>query len=109
DDEMRFHLQMEIEDLMRTRGLSREDAQRVARVRFGGVDRHVEAHRDARGVRWIEDTTADLRYAVRALSRTPAFTVSTILVLALGIGASTAIFSAVNTVVISRLPYPRDE
>lgn len=108
-DEVRFHLQMEADDLIRERGVTRDEAERMARLRFGGVDRHVEAHRDVRGVRLLEDSIADLRYAVRALRRTPAFTVSTMLVLALGIGASTAIFSAVNAVLVSRLPYPDDE
>src|SRR6266850_771463 len=81
-DEVEFHLKMEIDELMRTRGLSRDEAGRQARLRFGGIDRHTEAHRDSRGVRWIEDAIADTRYAVRALARTPAFTVSTVLVLA---------------------------
>jgi tetratricopeptide (TPR) repeat protein len=88
---------------------SREAAERQARLRFGGVDRHVESHRDVRGTRWVEDGVADLRYAVRALLRTPAFTVSAVLVLALGIGTSTAIFSAVNTVMLAGLPYEDDD
>lgn len=108
-DEMRFHLRMETEDLVRTHGLSREEARRQARVRFGGVDRHTEAHRDARGVRWIADTVTDVKYALRGMRRTPTFAVSAILVLSLGIGASTAIFSAVNAVVVSHLPYPNDD
>ena len=105
DDEMHLHLQLETDDLMRTRGLSRAEAEREARLRFGGVDRYTESHRDVRGTRWLEDGVADLRYALRTLRRTPAFTLSAILVLALGIGTSTAIFSAVNTVVLSGLPY----
>lgn len=105
DDEMRLHLELETNDLMRTRGLTRAEAERQARLRFGGVARHTEAHRDERGTRWIEDTAGDLRYALRALRRTPAFTFSAILVLALGIGTSTAIFSAVNTVMLRGMPY----
>lgn len=107
-DEVQFHLQMEIDELTRG-GMPRDEAERQARLRFGGVDRHVEAHRDARGVRWIEDAIADARYALRSLARTPAFTLSTVLVLAVGIGASTAIFSAVNAVIIAKLPFPDDD
>ena len=105
DDEMRMHLELETKDLMQTRGLSRTEAERQARLRFGGVVRHTEAHRDERGTRWLEDTAGDLRYALRALRRTPAFTVSAVMVLALGIGTSTAIFSAVNTVMLRGMPY----
>ena len=108
-DEMRFHLDMETEDLMRMKGLSRDEAERQARVRFGGVDKHAEAQRDERGVRPLAELGGDLRYAWRALRRTPTFAISAILVLALGIGAGTAIFSAVNTVVVSHLPYPDDD
>src|SRR6185503_3460321 len=74
DEEMRLHLQLETDDLMRTRGLARDEAERQARLRFGGVDRHTESHRDVRGTRWLEDAAGDLRYAIRALRRTPGFT-----------------------------------
>src|SRR5258708_20911901 len=80
-DEMRFHLRMETEDLVRTHGLSREEARRQARVRFGGGDRHTQAHPDARGVRWIADTVTDVKYALRGMRRTPTFPVSAILAL----------------------------
>ena len=90
-------------------GLPADEARRRAAIAFGGVDRHAEAHHDARGVRWLEEIAQDVRYATRALRRSPAFTITATLVLAFGIGASTAIFSAVDAVLVSRLPYPDDD
>ncbi len=109
DAEMRVHLAMEAEDLIRTERLSAEEARRRALISFGGVERYKEAHRDARGVRWLEELAQDLRYALRGLRHAPVFSLSATLVLALGIGASTAVFSAVDGVLLSRLPYPHDE
>ena len=109
DEEMRLHIEMEADDLRRSRGLSPEAARREALVAFGGVERYKEAHRDARGVRWLEETLQDARYALRALIKSPAFTLSSILVLALGIGASTTVFGAINAVLLTRLPYPHDD
>ncbi|MGH7591389.1 MAG: ABC transporter permease, partial [Gemmatimonadales bacterium] len=107
-EEVRLHLELEAEELRRTQGLSAEEAHRQARVAFGGVDRFAEAHRDARGWRWLEDLWQDVRYSIRSLRRTPAFTLSAIAVLALGIGSSSAMFSAVDAVLLTRLPYPDD-
>ena len=78
DDEMRFHLDMEAKDLERL-GASPQDAARMARVAFGGVEHHKEAGRDARGVRLIEDLGQDLRYAYRQCVANPSFTIATLL------------------------------
>jgi predicted permease len=107
-DEIRLHLELEAEDLVRTRGLSPDEARRQARIAFGGVERYREAQHDARGVRWLEETLADLGYAARLLVRSPGYAVPAVLVLGLGIGATTAVFSGVTTV-LGRLPYPDDE
>ncbi len=103
-EEFGFHLAMETEKLV-ARGLSPEEARRQAVLAFGGVEAAREETRDARGVRWLEDTGRDLRFGWRQLLRTPGFTLVTILTLGLGIGATTAIFSVINGVVIQRLPF----
>lgn len=107
--EIQLHLELEAEELVRTRGLSLEEARRQARIAFGGVQEHVEAQRDARGVRWIEELWQDLRYGCRSLLRSPAFSLSTILVLAVGIGACTAMYGVMRSVLLARLPYPQDD
>ncbi len=99
-EEMRTHIELETDDLVRTKGLSREEARRQAMIAFGGTARYQEQHRDVRGTRWFDDSMRDVRYAIRVLLRSPAYTISAALILALAIGATTAVFSGVNALVL---------
>jgi putative ABC transport system permease protein len=108
DEELRFHLELETTKNVEA-GMSPADARRKALVDFGGIEQTKEVHRDVRGGRWIEEALADARYALRTLRRNPALAGAAILTLALGIGANTAIFSAVNAVILRPLPFPHPE
>src|SRR5688572_12775182 len=108
DDEMRFHLEMEIRDRIAA-GASPDEARRTAFRDFGGVDRYKEESRAQRRFGWLAELQQDLSYGVRLMRRAPAFTLSAILVTALGIGATTAIFSVVSGVLIRPLPFVAPE
>lgn len=86
-------------------GLSADEAARRARLEFGGLDQVTEACRDARGVGLVETIVSDVRYAARILGRDVPFTAMAVLTLALGIGASTTVFSVVDAVLLKPLPY----
>lgn len=104
-EEMRLHVELEAEELARTRGLSASAAMHQARLAFGGTERFKEEGRDARGTRWLEDLASDARYAVRTLRRAPGFASAAVLTLALGIGATTALFSVVHAALLEPLPF----
>jgi predicted permease len=108
DEEMRFHIDMEVRDLM-SQGLSRDDAERQARARFGGVVRYKEEGHDVRGTSWLADFVQDVRYARRTLGQNRGYTFVSILTLALAIGASTTIFGVMNGVLLKPLPFPKSE
>src|SRR5689334_16134455 len=103
DEELRFHIEMETKKNERL-GMNARDARRRALRDFGGIEPTKEAHRDVRG-RWLEELGSDTRYALRTLRRAPVLAATAILTLALGVGANTTIFSAVNAVVLQPLPF----
>ena len=108
DGEIRAHLEM-AELHARAAGLSPEEARREARRGFGGIQQMKEDHRDQRSVRWVENLLRDVRYGMASLARDPGFAAVTIGLLALGIGANTAMFSIVDAVLLRPLPFPEPE
>jgi len=105
DEELRDHLERDIAQRVRL-GASPAEAERAARIALGGVEQQKEEVRDTRGLRPLENFVADIRYSLRALRRNPGFTAAAVLVLGLGLGASTAVFSVLDAVLFSELPYP---
>jgi putative ABC transport system permease protein len=104
-EELEFHVQRETDERIRG-GTAPELARQEARLALGGMEQTKEAVRDARGVRPLQELGADVRYALRGLRRNPGFAVTAVLVLGLGLGATTAVFSVMDSVLLAPLPYP---
>jgi macrolide transport system ATP-binding/permease protein len=103
DEELRFHMEQQVEKHVLA-GLSREEAERQTRLQFGGLSQVKEDCRESRGVSLLETAAQDVRYALRRLMKTPAFTITVLLTLALGIGANAAIFTLIQAVIEQNLP-----
>jgi putative ABC transport system permease protein len=101
--EIESHLAEAVEDNVR-QGMAPIEARRVALARFGGMTQTIEAHRDRRSLVWLEHAVQDVRYAVRLVRKHPGFSALVVLILGLGIGANTVVFSALEVLVLRSLP-----
>ena len=108
DAEIRFHLDNLVAD-KQAAGLSPNEARRQALLEFGGAEQVKESLRDVHRIAWLENTFANLRSGVRLMRKTPGFSAAVILTLALGIGANSAVFSAIDAILLRPLPFPNGD
>ncbi len=104
DEELEFHLERQVEANVAA-GMTAEEARRQAAIAFGGVERAREQCREERPGYRVEMLLQDVRYALRGFRRNPVFTITVVVTLMLGIGATTAVFSVVDRILFRALPY----
>ena len=108
DREVSFHL-AERADQLRAEGATDDEAVRGARLRFGNPVVQAERTRDVDIASWVDAVRRNIRHALRSLARTPGFTATVVITLAVGIGANTAVFSAIDSVLLEPLPFPASD
>ena len=106
--ELHFHLELEFQKNLAS-GMSEQEAWRQAKIAFGGIEGVKDQCRELRFGGWFESAGRDVLYGLRLLRKTPGFAFVAVAILALSIGANTAIFSAVNAVLLTRWPFPHPE
>jgi putative ABC transport system permease protein len=108
EDELLFHIEQRVATAVKS-GVTRDEALRTARIELGGVEQIKEEHRDARGISFVTDLARDIRYAFRAFARLPGFAAVALLILALGIAATTVMYTVIDGVLLKPLPYPEPD
>jgi predicted permease len=103
DREIHAHLAL-LEDDYRQKGMSTNEAHFAARRTYGNIEQAKQSHRDERSILWLEQLVQDIRYTMRQFRRSPGFAITVILTIALGIGANTAIFTLVHSILLTSLP-----
>src|SRR6187200_272128 len=108
EEELASHLTLSTEENLR-RGMTADDARRAAALRLGNFESTKQLHRDVRGLSGLEGLLQDARYAVRRLRQDAGFTLFAVLIVGLGIGACTTVFSVVNALLLRPLPFTEPE